>query len=164
MSVWVEIPIWIRYRAENWSRSTWACELKCSFRLHFRNGNSHAPRERVSWNVRTWKTPLTQEGHAPRERVSWNPYYPPQDREGEVTLHVSVWVEIFKSRVSVFVWMLSRSTWACELKCHTRTCVICHIMSRSTWACELKFLWHLRCSLNVWSRSTWACELKYITY
>ena len=58
-----------------------------------------------------------ENGHAPRERVSWNckldAYQ--QDLDG-VTLHVSVWVEI--SVVWIFrLEFLSRSTWACELKC-----------------------------------------------
>ena len=79
---------------------------------------------------------------APRERVSWNLKICQSGLMHSVTLHVSVWVEIFKLRFSVFVWMChaprervswnnqdsrgkrvaywSRSTWACELKClHT---------------------------------------------
>ena len=35
-------------------------------------------------------------GHAPRERVSWNDYEEYTDNLEEVTLHVSVWVEIKK--------------------------------------------------------------------
>ena len=33
---------------------------------------SHAPRERVSWNVNEVVTKFSNRGHAPRERVSWN--------------------------------------------------------------------------------------------
>ena len=56
----------------------------------------HAPRERVSWNV-DWQVIIDRtKGHAPRERVSWNkePEKPDCYPKG-VTLHVSVWVEIF---------------------------------------------------------------------
>ena len=55
----------------------------------------HAPRERVSWNVKSSAVFAKLIRHAPRERVSWNyrqtiPVYV----WGFVTLHVSVWVEI----------------------------------------------------------------------
>ena len=54
----------------------------------------HAPRERVSWNSKSAEETTGKISHAPRERVSWNR----QDTEGDVkcqvTLHVSVWVEI----------------------------------------------------------------------
>ena len=54
--------------------------------------------------------------HAPRERVSWNVISVHFDNLNVlVTLHVSVWVEMLKN-----VWftnqLMSRSTWACELK------------------------------------------------
>ena len=55
------------------SRSTWACELKCAKRqnvlLHI---DSHAPRERVSWNSLCLSRAINASRHAPRERVSWN--------------------------------------------------------------------------------------------
>ena len=54
-------------------------------------------------------------GHAPRERVSWNAWYVMQIRELQVTLHVSVWVEIKYILFDEFMTR-SRSTWACELK------------------------------------------------
>ena len=142
----------------------------------------HAPRERVSWNscfhFCNWKTTR----HAPRERVSWNPYYPPQDKEGEksrstwacelksvllvetsqtthVTLHVSVWVEIFcsflsapcqdrhapRERVSWNLWGL------------TKICVLWVTLHVSVWV-EMHFWFHK--IKIVASRSTWACELK----
>ncbi len=34
------------------SRSTWACELKYSFSKNHKRENGHAPRERVSWNLK----------------------------------------------------------------------------------------------------------------
>ena len=37
--------------------------------------------------------------HAPRERVSWNQLIQLQKHKGNVTLHVSVWVEIFTPKV-----------------------------------------------------------------
>ena len=80
------------------SRSTWACELKCKFMYSFFISCRHAPRERVSWNLRlprcnrwrtrsrsTWACELKWkvshykyylwQGHAPRERVSWNNWF-----------------------------------------------------------------------------------------
>ena len=54
-----------------------------------------------------------------------------------VTLHVSVWVEMaFATELNGF--SLSRSTWACELKCAIASAVPSIASSRSTWACELK--------------------------
>ena len=75
------------------SRSTWACELKCGH-------SQRVPKRRR---------------HAPRERVSWNAWYVMQIRELQVTLHVSVWVEIKYILFDEFMTR-SRSTWACELK------------------------------------------------
>ena len=100
----------------------------------------HAPRERVSWNCRFlmhWK--LLQR-HAPRERVSWNVAFGAFDGLwANVTLHVSVWVEI------PFWWLSEQQS-----------------ASRSTWACELKSFHERNLSLRATSRSTWACELKLI--
>ena len=229
------------------SRSTWACELKCHIEFTDEKLLSHAPRERVSWNVWNYLCFGDFYSHAPRERVSWNPQNTESGwlrwdvtlhvsvwvemidavislPENMVTLHVSVWVEIKsfeyidrdeshapRERVSwnymllrhsfrhtvtlhVSVWveilsflfyvrfLLSRSTWACELKCVTPTAWIYVAVSRSTWACELKLSkksaissktshaprervsWNdfdnsLR-AVFLWSRSTWACELK----
>ena len=98
----------------------------------------HAPRERVSWNVlirlkfaqrgvtlhvSVWVEmtnsngkPFLFTGHAPRERVSWNILCHASFFSHVVTLHVSVWVEIIVTEFFGVV-SLSRSTWACELKC-----------------------------------------------
>ena len=83
--------------------------------------------------------------HAPRERVSWNIDVALFAVEKTVTLHVSVWVEMddcgvpiielsVTLHVSVWVeitektWMWcvrgSRSTWACELKCIYKSCIV----------------------------------------
>ena len=99
------------------SRSTWACELKYGI-WQFRQGKrtSHAPRERVSWNLDICQEELKAISHAPRERVSWNTKciaiwnkersHAPRERVSwntrnnfaarttSVTLHVSVWVEM----------------------------------------------------------------------
>ena len=75
------------------SRSTWACELKLIIRYIDKYNTSHAPRERVSWNVYAVSDPCCS----------------------AVTLHVSVWVEMFYLR-EVNYGYKSRSTWACELK------------------------------------------------
>ena len=81
-----------------WSRSTWACELKFN---HYEISTNfirvtlhvsvwvemlseyssasvksrHAPRERVSWNIRIKLLKIFKVSHAPRERVSWNASY-----------------------------------------------------------------------------------------
>ena len=77
-----------------------------------------------------------------------------------VTLHVSVWVEIWQ-RGRTLKTMTSRSTWACELKLKYPFISCSHTASRSTWACELKYFvkWYTQDKNR--SRSTWACELKY---
>ena len=94
VSVWVEIhrrgQFWGSWKA---SRSTWACELKLLYLYYSTFVNGHAPRERVSWNC-IFFLPLGGM---------------------EVTLHVSVWVEM-KSHTPRGFSMPSRSTWACELK------------------------------------------------
>ena len=76
------------------SRSTWACELKYARCTVWNPWRCHAPRERVSWNLKldptnveytasrsTWACELKCQPaaaaaaaacHAPRERVSWN--------------------------------------------------------------------------------------------
>ena len=130
------------------SRSTWACELKYLSGLQMRGTDSHAPRERVSWNWKssdkikkrswsrsTWACELKWtyrwrwggiRRHAPRERVSWN----------------------ISPKKIVQLSNASRSTWACELKflvcffqCLVKT-------SRSTWACELKCRYSRQLSLR----------------
>ena len=54
----------------------------------------HAPRERVSWNIIKVYKQNKKKGHAPRERVSWNIVDGCRVTTEDVTLHVSVWVEI----------------------------------------------------------------------
>ena len=76
----------------------------------------HAPRERVSWNIIKVYKQNKKKGHAPRERVSWNIVDGCRVTTEDVTLHVSVWVEIFNAS-STTIEGVSRSTWACELKC-----------------------------------------------
>ena len=87
---------------------------------------------------------LKLQSHAPRERVSWNWKILPRKQNPLVTLHVSVWVEIF-DKLYKATPDESRSTWACELKsCGTsRSKQV--VQSRSTWACELKWLTSARC-------------------
>ena len=159
VSVWVEIVSLPKYCFFILSRSTWACELKYRLSAHR----------------------LPFQGHAPRERVSWNLLFHLNQYKKQVTLHVSVWVEISRSlivKISLFVtlhvsvWVeitdkqfnsLSRrvtlhvSVWIEMLKL---SIVIFKSWSRSTWACELKFFSRYSCSLPFTSRSTWACELK----
>ena len=54
----------------------------------------HAPRERVSWNNPSINDIRNYQSHAPRERVSWNDDKTNKKNCNNVTLHVSVWVEI----------------------------------------------------------------------
>ena len=56
--------------------------------------NGHAPRERVSWNDTDTPQGRFMLSHAPRERVSWNDTNGLKRGDNNVTLHVSVWVEI----------------------------------------------------------------------
>ena len=77
-----------------------------------------------------------------------------------VTLHVSVWVEIhFKSLCTVD--KLSRSTWACELKCKFlqfyRSKCSHAPRERVSWNPVWAITWHCVST----SRSTWAFELKF---
>ena len=123
MSVWVEIDsfsvnfelsksrsTWaceLKYAKSHYlrskveSRSTWACELKLYDDIVVDEGGCHAPRERVSWN--RWWCRLSHwiVRHAPRERVSWNDETQAEQLKSEVTLHVSVWVEIISMRLSI---------------------------------------------------------------
>ncbi len=117
VSVWVEIIKTAEASEWHTSRSTWACELKyfayctkvswaghaprerVSWNhpriLHLRWAFSHAPRERVSWNEKCGIYSRIEDSHAPRERVSWNKITVENKVDtNEVTLHVSVWVEI----------------------------------------------------------------------
>ena len=76
VSVWVEIDFSDGERQERGSRSTWACELKLAVHALATSPGCHAPRERVSWNSDSWRCYRCQI---------------------QVTLHVSVWVEMKKS-------------------------------------------------------------------
>ena len=169
-----------------------------------RGNRGHAPRERVSWNEILFRLRSIKNRHAPRERVSWNCFCSikwikcnpsrstwacelkfemkdTEEEETEVTLHVSVWVEIteknfFKTgtkvTLHVSVWVeisqimyallhhyvtLHVSVWV-EIVNWKK--VECTARSRSTWACELKCIIFIKIVPVFASRSTWACELK----
>ena len=96
VSVWVEIISTFNCLNVLRSRSTWACELKLIVFPSTLNSASHAPRERVSWNTQNLTTLEAKWSHAPRERVSWNCMTTSWLTRVVVTLHVSVWVEIFE--------------------------------------------------------------------
>ena len=160
VSVWVEIFV------------EWNIEI---FQL------SHAPRERVSWNMFFAPIHKVSKGHAPRERVSWNSEMKYYDFNLFVTLHVSVWVEIelfFHSVIRKSV-TLHVSVWV-EIFCSflsapcqdrhaprervswnlwglTKICVLWVTLHVSVWV-EMHFWFHK--IKIVASRSTWACELK----
>ena len=118
VSVWVEISLWVSQGCscrvtlhvsvwvEIWplsvclsramSRSTWACELKSTslFPIH-----AEMP-SRSTWACELKFCKISDIlsmswCHAPRERVSWNRISFAFMIPLSVTLHVSVWVEIF---------------------------------------------------------------------
>ena len=73
VSVWVEIENSFVKSAATYVTlhvSVWVEILKIF--THVENTISHAPRERVSWNVTLDVLKLERSSHAPRERVSWN--------------------------------------------------------------------------------------------
>ena len=105
------------------SRSTWACELKCQTATAVSGADSHAPRERVSWNGYCCSLGSNTTCHAPRERVSWNTSitkllrtdcsHAPRERVSWNT----------QEQTAEQLCISSRSTWACELK--SKPVVIC---------------------------------------
>ena len=139
VSVWVEIDIhpyrpWIRMghaprERVSWnliinmlvlykrkSRSTWACELK--FNRQRKNLCRH-------WSRSTWACEL--KFHDLRHISA----------SVMVTLHVSVWVEIFIPMLVIqpnYV-TLHVSVW---VEIDKKLFFLCFYASRSTWACELK--------------------------
>ena len=177
---WNTHPLWLEKNIQ-WSRSTWACELKYIYKEKYGDSGRHAPRERVSWNLPVlpsfWALIVTLHVSVWVEMLFWGA----KKHFWLVTLHVSVWVEMLSS-LSVLNLPMSRSTWACELKCCNvqqqgyRQDVTLHV---SVWV-EILFLWatygaervtlHVSVWVEIWitfllkkimpSRSTWACELK----
>ena len=138
VSVWVEMFHYLANREPLKSRSTWACELKFGYSLLEELYLRHAPRERVSWNLEcTFHCQKIQ-----------------------VTLHVSVWVEICKE----FYKNCKYSSHAPRERVSWNSCFCClnwnTSASRSTWACELKLYGKKEWVEMKTSRSTWACELK----
>ena len=96
-STWAcELKLWWRgiFFALVSSRSTWACELK--FLLNFYNSGFTASRS-------TWACELKYKCSSTQGNFE------------DVTLHVSVWVEIWIAQ-NLYHCFASRSTWACELK------------------------------------------------
>ena len=121
--------------------------------------------------------------HAPRERVSWNMKY--EEVSSAVKGSRSTWACELKwtkkSRNSRISW--SRSTWACELKFKDSiswklwNVVTLHVSVwvEICWGVFQLLKWKVTLHVSVWveipllvvyihlyvSRSTWACELKY---
>ena len=135
VSVWVEMTICFKRPAPS------AC---------------HAPRERVSWNGSEWLRRCWTACHAPRERVSWNMKYKAVASAVKVTLHVSVWVEMVYLTLKKSV-LLSRSTWACELKwkiCTQSFKTLCHApRERVSWNSSISsniFAMSVTLHVSVW--------------
>ena len=98
----------------------------------------HAPRERVSWNSFKAFSFSGFIGHAPRERVSWNIHLYPPLSAVRVTLHVSVWVEMANVTATLVRCLVTLhvSVW---VEIFLMFFPFLSVMSRSTWACELKW-------------------------
>ncbi len=138
VSVWVEIKIVATLQLFKQSRSTWACELKFTISLNFVS----SALSRSTWACELKCIICTvcscHWSHAPRERVSWNLYTRSKGDTCKVTLHVSVWVEMFLHVYVTIFWY-----------------VTLHV---SVWVEILLIPYNQQL---FWSRSTWACELKY---
>ena len=142
------------------SRSTWACELK----LKIVRQNQETELSRSTWACELKLDTLhlfsrTKSSHAPRERVSWNVDDSSIDAYTDVTLHVSVWVEIQDHQVSRlhFEVTLHVSVWVEIVRAFKEMADDFVTLHVSVWV-EILFL-----PVNFQyqqSRSTWACELK----
>ena len=156
-----------------------------TFSYFSQSARRHAPRERVSWNCRFFLGFCQVFRHAPRERVSWNDNEVIENSTVNVTLHVSVWVEIWKkekiSKILICHAPRERVSWnsfpySCTYQvashaprervswndkyviCGYRIPVTLHV---SVWVeiCGVRLS-----RLRTESRSTWACELKFLRY
>ena len=100
VSVWVEIEEEMLRVSMGESRSTWACELK----WFVRGGMKPKDESRSTWACELKYSCYLRNSyrfcHAPRERVSWNIFYFKWCINLAVTLHVSVWVEMWKSEAA----------------------------------------------------------------
>ena len=89
-----------------------------TFSYFSQSARRHAPRERVSWNCRFFLGFCQVFRHAPRERVSWNDNEVIENSTVNVTLHVSVWVEIWKkekiSKILICHAPRERVSWNCR--------------------------------------------------
>ena len=95
VSVWVEIILKCRSKGATSSRSTWACELKWKFTVFACIINSHAPRERVSWNSNIFTIYCLSRSSRSTWACELKSYINiVLHMSTLVTLHVSVWVEI----------------------------------------------------------------------
>ena len=118
VSVWVEINEGPIAEFDTESRSTWACELKFNFKYLGVFGTTSrstwacelkSSTASTWWKHRTSRSTWACELKFSLELIA--------DTVPLVTLHVSVWVEIYRG-IEVTHNLESRSTWACELKSH----------------------------------------------
>ena len=147
------------------SRSTWACELKFMFfsSLHFLA--CHAPRERVSWNSGSISIKTPEAGHAPRERVSWNCIL---YRKFCSCRHSHAPRERVSWNFLVSIYSINKAGHAPRERvswnflCGFVLCLL--VLSRSTWACELKSASAAKLSETNGhaprERVSWNCQLK----
>ena len=145
------------------SSSSWGCELKYRTTTTNQHTICHPLREDVSWNtkpnfwswikrvilfVRMWVEIssffgwLRDRSHPLREDVSWNICFSSVLAiEFSVILFVRMWVEILL--LSQFLY---------------------YILSSSSWGCELKYIWFKNQRYCRWSSSSWGCELKFLSW
>ena len=185
MSVWVEMPFNHGFLFSTMSRSTWACELKFRDKV----ADLQLAQSRSTWAcelkfLHSFERLSTEYSHAPRERVSWNQRGLIRWLMTEVTLHVSVWVEILDYvytfnnefvtlHVSVWVEIINNIIQGDKLLRHAPR-------ERVSWNLGMAFIfavvmrhaprervsWNRRRNASSFngraSRSTWACELKWL--
>ena len=116
VSVWVEIKIFTIFTSAE------MVTLHVSVWVEIKYYGSSCTCGIVTLHVSVWveisslpPTVWIFQSHAPRERVSWNAKKLENYQTSRVTLHVSVWVEMWHWLYCNRYWR-SRSTWACELK------------------------------------------------
>ena len=144
--VTLHVSVWVEMKNQQKLKATWTVTLHVSVwveiamqKVRCEMPDGHAPRERVSWNYIAFQTYLRQHRHAPRERVSWNCRlgtqllfllrHAPRERVSWNWTILFLWAFVNchapRERVS---WNSFRNVFHFSI-----------IMSRSTWACELKY-------------------------
>ena len=99
------------------SASSWGCELKFYYiTIASWRRDGQPLREAVSWNIRCSKCVIIKLSQPLREAVSWN------------GICVELWID----------FLMSASSWGCELKYYPSSTALSSVQSASSWGCELK--------------------------